>query len=153
MDGYVNELINSCEENIKGISKTPATSELFNIDKDSPLLQKEEKDWYHLYTAKLLYIGKRVRPDILTTYSFLAGRVNDSTVQDLDKLHRLIRYIRYTKNYGIMLESTLQVLVNVDASYGTDIDYKSRTGFTISIGKGNIYTKSSRQDLMATSST
>jgi hypothetical protein len=153
MDGYVNELISDCDENVKGTSKTPATSELFDIDKDSPLLQKEEKDWYHSYTAKLLYLGKRVRPDILTTCSFLAGRVNNPTVQDLNKLHRLIRYVRYTKNFGIILESTLQVIVNVDASYGTDIDFRSRTGFTISIGKGSVYAKSSRQKLMTKSST
>ena len=115
-DGYVNELIDSCDENIKGISKTPATSELFDIDKDSPLLQKEEKDWYHSYTANLLYLGKRVRPDILTTCSFLAGRVNNPTVQDLNKRHRLIRYVRYTENYGIVLEYSLQVIVDLPAA-------------------------------------
>jgi hypothetical protein len=153
MDKYVDDLLSSCDGRADGISKTPSTAELFNLDKDSKMLDKEDKEWFHSYTAKLLYLGKRIRPDILTTCSFLAGRVNQPTQQDLNKLYRLIRYVRCTKSMGIILESILQVIVHVDASYGTDIDYKSRTGFTISIGKGSIFAKSSRQKLMTKSST
>ena len=153
MDGYVDDLLTSCDGRADGISKTPSTTELFNLDQDSKLLDNDEKQWFHSYTAKMLYLGKRIRPDILTTCSFLASRVNNPTQQDLNKLYRLIRYVRGTKSMGIILESMLQVIVHVDASYGTDIDYKSRTGFTISIGKGSVFAKSSKQKLMTKSST
>ena len=54
---------------------------------------------------------------------------------------------------GIILESILQVIVHKDASYGTVIDYINRTGFTISIGKGSVFAKSSKQKLITKSST
>jgi hypothetical protein len=56
---------------------TPATSNLFQIRKECEreLLEKERKSSFHLAVAKLLFLSKRGRPDILLAVSFLTTRV------------------------------------------------------------------------------
>eukprot|EP01040_Poterioochromonas_malhamensis_P011620 gene11620-12678_t len=50
------------------VSRTPASAELFQVDENSPLLDDERKESFHSLVAKLLYMAKRARPDILTNY-------------------------------------------------------------------------------------
>ena len=50
-------------------------------------------DIFHTIVAKLLYLAKRTRPDILTVISVLCGRVSEPTVKDYDRLMRVIKYI------------------------------------------------------------
>jgi len=154
MNGYITNLLEFCGE-IIGEARTPATANLFKVDKKSEKLGKAAKEFFHSATAKLLYLGKRVRPDILTAVSFLVKRVQDPTKEYEEKLKRLIRYVRKTKDMGIGLEGTknLSVAAYVDASYGVHEDMKSHTGVVIGIGKGPIYSKSSTQKLNTKSST
>lgn len=153
MSGYINELLGACDH-IPGVAKTPAGSDLFNISDGSVKLDKENKDYFHSLTAKFLYLGKRVRPDLLTAISFLARRVNEPTEQDLRKLFRVVRYLRSTRDKGIVLEANkaLAVYAWVDASYGVHADFKSHTGCVIGIGKGPVYAKSTTQKLNTKSS-
>jgi Reverse transcriptase (RNA-dependent DNA polymerase) len=153
MSGYVSDLLKECED-IAGTAQTPAASDLFEIDPKAELLGKAEKELYHSRTAKLLYLGKRVRPDLLTTTSFLTKRVTAPTVQDMRKLQRAVRYIRETKDKGIVIEGdkNLSILAYVDASYGVHHDYKSHTGCVIGIGRGPVYAKSSGQKINTKSS-
>ena len=55
---------------------------------------------------------------MLTTISFLIKRVQQPTQEDFEKLKRLIRYMRGTKEFGIILEADkiLNVMGFVDAS-------------------------------------
>ena len=153
MNGFINDFLSTCKH-IEGESIYPANENLFKINKDATLLNTADKEFYHSVTAKSLYLGKRVRPDILTAVSFLTKRVNNPTEQDFNKLIKLIRYIRHTKHMGIILEGedTLSVLAYVDASYGVHSDYKSHTGCVIGIGRGPIYAKSSGQKINTKSS-
>jgi len=154
MGGYVTDLMEFCK-GVPGTARTPATGNLFKIDENSKLLSGQEKEYFHSATAKFLYLGKRVRPDILTAVSFLVKRVQNPTVEDEEKLKRLIRYVRATRELGIVLEGSanLSVVAYVDASYGVHDDMKSHTGTVIGIGKGPIYSKSSTQKLNTKSST
>ena len=153
MDGYITDLMKFCSD-IEGVAKTPASDSLFKIDKDSKVLEKFERERFHTITAKLLYLGKRVRPDILTAIAFLTKRVQQPVQQDMDKLERVIRYIRGTQNLGIILEGSknLAVYGYIDASYGIHADLKSHTGCVIGIGKGPVFAKSSTQKLNTKSS-
>ena len=158
MKGYIEDVLKFVEdrENFKGIAPDPARADLFEIDSENcEELLKEEKEFFHTLTAKLLYLGKRVRPDILVATAFLSKRVQSPTVYDMGKLIRVIQYIRGTMHLGIKLEvgSDLAVISYIDASYGVHQDYKSHTGFTVSIGKGPICSKSSIQKLNTKSST
>jgi hypothetical protein len=104
--------------------------------------------------AKLLYLGKRSRPDILTT-AFLSTRVLKATEEDWKKLVKLVRYLRGTERLGIRLEANdpTVVMAYVDASFGVHADMRSHSGVVISPGRGPVYASSSRQRINTKSST
>jgi hypothetical protein len=154
MDGYIDE----CLEEMKvfsGVSDTPAVGELFDIDVSSKLLGKDERELFHSIVAKWQYLGKRVRPDILVTVSFLVKRVLTPTQQDWRKLMKLIRYIRHTRELDLTLEfdKNVNVIAYIDVSYGVHANKRLHTGSTISLGKGSAYAKSTAQKINTKSST
>ena len=53
---------------------TPASSTLFMIYKNSPLLEENHRKRFHSKVAQLLYLGKIIRMDILTAVAFLTTR-------------------------------------------------------------------------------
>jgi hypothetical protein len=107
--------------------------------------------------AKLLYIAKRTRPDLLLSVSFLSTRVNSPDIDDWSKLNRLLKYINGTKSLGIILspEPDGQTMLRafIDASYGVHRDGKSHSGMLLSLGCGPILVKSSKQKIVTKSST
>ena len=154
MEGFINDLLLFCER-APGVAKTPAASNLFEVNTKSALLNTEDKKFYHSTVAKFLYLGKRVRPDLLTAVSFLSRRVQSPTEEDLKKLYRTIRYLRGSRDMGIALEPLKHVSLYafIDASYGVHFDMRSQSGCVIGIGLGPIYAKSSAQKLNTKSST
>jgi hypothetical protein len=54
---------------------TPGGRDTFQVTEGTESLGAEQVGWYHTITAKLLYLAKRARPDILTVVSFLCTRV------------------------------------------------------------------------------
>ena len=154
MEGFVRELQEGCKK-ILGVAPTPAKSELFSVKPDAsdPLLTTSAREYFHSTTAKLLYLSKRARPDILMPVAFLTKRVTKPQVEDMKKLERTIQYIRGTKDLGFTLrvEDTITVTCHIDASFG--VDMKSHTVSAITLGKGVVYAKSSTQKLTTKSST
>jgi hypothetical protein len=63
LGGYVEDMLRAYA--VEGTRATPAKADLFTVDPSSPLLEFELKESFHSRTAKLLYLEKRVRPDIL----------------------------------------------------------------------------------------
>jgi hypothetical protein len=153
MEKYVLDMLNVYD--ISGCAPTPATSALFVVNSDSPPLTIERKEEFHSRVAKVLYLAKRVRPDLLTTVIFLATRVNDPREEDWAKLSRLLKYINATRELGIRLDASrgIQVFAFIDASFAVHQDYKSHTGGVITIGAGPVWAKSSKQKLNSKSST
>ena len=111
---------------------------------------------WHSYVAKLLYLSKRTRHDILTLVAFLTTRVQAPTEDDQAKLHRGIKYLTGTANLTLTLrvEGPIRVSAYVDASFAThSADMKSHTGVYVTLGHGAIYCRSSKQKLVTKSST
>ena len=154
MNGYINDLLELCKD-VEGTAKTPASNDLFEIDKNSPLLSEEKKKLFHSIVAKFLYLGKRVRPELLTAILFLSRRINAATEQDMKKLYRLIKYLRGTNTMGITLQADnyISIYAYVDASYGVHDDLRSQTGCVIGLGCGPVYCKSTAQKINTKSST
>ena len=102
----------------------------------------------------MMYVAKRSRPDCLVPTAYLATRVNTYTVDDVVKLVRLMRYVLYTKDRGIVLRAGTEgvcVDVYIDAAYG---DGKSHTGSCVTVGEvGAVHCKSAKQQIMSKSST
>ena len=115
-----------------GTAESPAQSNLFSVTLVSlnPLLGDKDKERFHSITAQLLYLAKRVRPDLLVAVSFLTKRVLSPQTDDWKKLVRAIQYLRFTSDMGIVLEGQqqMQVIAYVDASYGVHQDMKSHSG-------------------------
>ena len=153
MDGYIIDLLEDVSD-LEGVATSPATSGLFTIRPTAVALDDSKRERFHSVVAKILYLAKRVRPELLVAISFLARRVQCADEDDWCKLVRVVRYIRGSKSLGIRLcgSTHLAVTAYVDASFGVHTDLKSHTGCTITIGKGPIYAKSSVQRLNTVSS-
>jgi len=153
MDGYVDDIIK--EYGVTGAAKSPASSDLFEADENAAELEQSNADTFHSRVAKLLYLAKRTRPDLLAAVGFLATRVHKPTTQDWRKLDRVLKYINSTKDMWLTLSVTegYEVEAYIDASYGIHPDGKSHTGVCITLGGGFFYVSSTKQKLVSKSST
>ena len=89
--------------------------------------------------------------------AYLATRVTRCTRDDVVKLDRLMRYVKGTKERGIVLiirEEGVNVKVYIDEVYGIHADGKSHTGSCVVIGQvGPVHCKSCKQTIVSKSST
>jgi hypothetical protein len=141
---------------MEGEAATPAASHLFEVNsKDPQLLSPDKAELFHHNVARLLFLCKRARPDIQTGVSFLCTRVKSPDIDDWKKLGRVMRYLRSTVDMPLTLEAdNLQVIKWwVDASFAVHADMKSHTGGAMTLGKGMVYSTSTRQKLNTRSST
>ena len=153
MKEFIENLLNETEDYINGTAKPPAKHDLFKVNEDV-MLNKEEKELLHTLTYKLIYLSKRVKTDILVATSYLTRRVTKPTVDTMNKLHRVIKYLTNTRYLGITLKANIivEVLAYIDSSHGRHQDMRDYTGGLISLGSGLIYAKSSRQNINTKSS-
>ena len=121
--------------------KMPAVLTDFFVVIDSlPILDETGKNKFHSTVAMLLYLAKRVRCDILLVISFLAGRVLSPNTGDLDKLLRVLGYLKFTRNWLLKFGHKKQhphagpgsftfpvVETAADASYAIHPDLTSRS--------------------------
>jgi hypothetical protein len=152
MNSYVRECLSDYETS--GTAPTPATKELFDVG-SGELLDDEKKEAFHSRVAKLLYLAKRARPDILVSVSYLSTRVQEPTSVDWKKLERVLRYLNGTPNLGIAIEPDrdLTVTAFIDAAFAVHGDARSHTGAILTLGSGPIYVKSAKQKINTKSST
>lgn len=157
----VNEIVEcwqgSSEESPR-ICKTPAAQQLFEMSPDSEPLGREKKEIFHSVVAKLLYLAKRGRPDILLAVNFLSTRVINSTKEDWRKLDRIVSYLRGTSDFvmhlgGCVSRESAEIHAYADASHAVHHDLKGHSGAVITLGKGAVFCKSSKQKLVSKSST
>ena len=153
MTNYVDDLLKECK--VEGTASSPANNNLFQQEETSKLLSKEDREYFHATVAQLLYLAKRIRPDILLSVSYLTTRVREPNEKDLEKMNRVLKYINGTKELSLYISANnvLNISAYIDASYGTHHDYKSHSGVLISVGRGPIYCSSSKQKLNSKSST
>ena len=155
MKNHIREAITDSTMNISRSAATPAKKDLFYIDETSPLLEFDRAVIFHHCTAMLLYVTQRARSDVQLAVAFLCTRVSCSTEQDWKKLERLLQYLYGTLDLALILGAdSLTVLKTwVDASYAVHGDMKSHTGGVISLGRGALMCKSTKQKLNTKSST
>ena len=94
-----------------------------------------------------------------TVISSAATYSCSSTAAHFNEMLYIVRYLKDSSFRGLTLHpglkgQPLQLTCYVDASYLTHKDSKSQTGYCLSFGNlGSFYSKSSKQSLVATSST
>ena len=155
MESYITEVLKGT--GIEDTADTPAATDLFDIEEDSPPLSNLDREAFHRKVAQCLYAVTRTRPDASLPVIFLTTRVITPTEQDKRKLDRVLKYFNGTKGLGIFLglstENDLRVICYADASHGTHYNGKSHTGIVISHGRGSILAKSMKQKIVCRSST
>ena len=126
---------------------SPGNRQLFNVREDAMQLDVKKSKDFHSNTAALLYLMKRVRPDIETSISFLMRRVSKSDVDDWGKLKRVLAYLKNTIDDVRVIGATslTQILTWIDASFAVHNDMKSHTRGCTSMGIGLVHQKSSTQ--------
>jgi hypothetical protein len=136
---------------------TPACDNLFEV-RETTKLAGNDLQHFKSYVAKLLFLGKRVRPEILTAVAFLTTRVQACDIDDMGKLNRVLGYLYGCPHRGIVLdvgEGGPNVKTYIDAAYGVHTTSgKSHTGSVIVIGNyGPVHVRSGKQQLVTKSST
>ena len=156
MVDYIDNMLAELPEDMSGESATPASNHLFQVNaRGADKLTTEKAILFHHNAAKLLFLCKRARPDVQTATAFLCTRVKAPDVDDYKKLTRVMRYLRATRDTLLTLEASNVRVIKwwVDASFAVHPDMRSHTGAVMTLGKGAMYSISSRQKLNGRSST
>ncbi len=153
MDFYVEQLLKDWMHVPK--RSAPGTKDTFKLNLNSMLLEEPKRKVFHTMVARVLYVSKRVRPDILVVTSFLCTRVTRATKLDQAKLERLLGYLTSTmgKRLIIRARNNVQIRAFIDASFALHDDSKSHTGFVFYVGGAVIYVSSRKQKCIAKSPT
>jgi hypothetical protein len=148
MSFYAKQLLEG--KNLKE-APSPSTKKMFEVDEGSPLLGDEEKKIVHSMVAKLLFVAKQARPDLLTVVSFLCTRVQGATQQDMGKLERVLGYVKVMQDYTMVLrtQTTQNIRAYVDAAFALHSDSKSHTGVMVYVGETLVYVSSKKQKCMS----
>ncbi len=152
MNYYTQQLLTEFQED--RLFTTPAVKEYFKID-SSMALDKEGQKQFHTIVAKLLYLAKRARPDILTAVSFLCTKVTKMIKADQRKLFRVLGYLRNTPDYKYIIAPNrpLRVLAYVDAAFATHDESKSHSGVAIFVAGVLVFSASKKQSCITKSPT
>jgi hypothetical protein len=124
----------------------PSNKSIFQVDENAVVLPEEDRKIFHSLVAKLLYLSKCARPDILTEVSFLCTRVMRATVEDQQKLEYLIGYLQAMRREILRLQpSGVLIEAYVDAAFAPHVDSKSHTRVTIFVGGALVFAASQKQ--------
>jgi hypothetical protein len=108
---------------------------------------------FHEAIGSLLYYATHTRPDILFTVEILGRAMAAPSAQDVVAVKRLMRYLSWTRDYGLVLggtgESTL--IAYSDADWDGDVDRKSTTGALHYFGEYLVHWTSKKQGFIALS--
>jgi hypothetical protein len=125
--------------------------------KSSDLLNEKGIKDYQSRVGSVLYIAMHSRPDILFATSTCTTKTKNPTNHDVQAINRIISYLVGTKDLSLKLGSNEGIVLygTVDASYATNDDSRSHTGYTLHIGKesGAVMATSKKQKIIADSST
>ena len=110
-----------------------------------------EKGWKSFYTCmrKSFLIVKWSRPEIQPNISVLLRRVRDPSVQDIEKLVRLCKYLNWTTDLHLVLSIDDMKLVKwyIDASYVVHEDFCLHSGLVTNFGQGSTISSYLKQKL------
>jgi hypothetical protein len=155
MTNYVAKVLAEISKDMDGTATSPTADYLFRIVDRFESLDEPTSEFFHATVTKLLFLCKRGRPNIQTSIAFLCTRVQQPTRHDYNKLARVIKYLRKTKDLVLRLSADNLNVVKwwVDTSYGAHHHMRSQTGGTMSMGTGAPHSTSKKQKLNTKSST
>jgi len=159
MKKYIEDMMGQFEqENADEIKivKTPANNNLFQTRKttESMMLSKHQSMQFHSNGAKMLFLAKRGRPDILLADSFLTTRVKALNTDDRKKLLRVLGYLKGTIDLDLTITCKDLSVLNwyIDGSYAVHEEMKGHSGSVLMIGDNVVLSRSNKQKINTGSS-
>lgn len=131
---------------------TPMATDKINLNNDKPF---KDETLFKEAIGCLLYIVTCTRPDIAQAVG-VASRTAKPTELHWGAVKRILRYLKGTTNLGIRFtrEKNTKLSVWNDADFANDsLDRKSITGLLIMLGEAPILWRSSKQPIVALSTT
>ena len=131
---------------------TPSENHLFEVNEKRKKLDDNEREIFHHFVAKALFLTNHPRRDLQTTVAFLCMRVKSPGQDDRNKLVRMIRYLRETRVLKLTLEENDMHIVKwwVDSAHGLHPNMRGHTGqmmILVSEGWRDVYYGSSKQKI------
>jgi hypothetical protein len=154
MSSYVDKVLADYSRVVED-RRVPGRKGVFLVAPNSIDVDVNDRQLFHTIVAKLLYLAKRARPDIMAVVSFLCTRVKAPTLEDVEKLEYLLGYLRRTRKFVMVLRSNqpLKIEAYVDASFATHMDGKSHSGVIILVGGVCVFFSSRKQKCVSKSPT
>ena len=150
---YVKEIIYDFGDLSK--APTPCDDSFLRFDDSLPPL--EFKDTFSSMVARLLWLARQSRPDILFAVVVLCTRVSRSNKSDYEKLTRIVRYLNNTRELHLVYTGNDKPTLTsqIDAAHGihTSNMLRGHTGHALFLGHDNILSESKMQSINTLSST
>ena len=155
---YIKSLLETYDKDDMGISDTPMS---VDTDEHGDKRLIESKSYRSLLGA-IMHLLKS-RPELNYALSNRASKSKAPTVYDYGRLKRILKYVKGTATNGLTFKKNVDtegkgkvvLYCYCDASYACNDDMSSQSGYSFCIGKDNgmFYSKSQKQNVIATSST
>ena len=154
MKQYIKGIIEFYGKQLKKAT-TPAKLDLHEVTTKENEKPCDDAVKFHSTVAKLLYLAKRARPDILLATQHLCTKVKAPTQQDQQNLERVLGFLMTTINLNKVISNKAYdcVTAYIDAAFGSHIDGKSHTGATICLGNTSVIEISRKQRIVTKDST
>jgi hypothetical protein len=130
----------------------PTNGEFMKRSKNSELINVRD------FKSKVMQVAYLVttRPDIAFPVNYLIMHSHEPTVEDDQKLNRLMQFLYHTRHFVMTIApKSLQLVASADASYAIHDNGRSHYGNIISLGENNspIHVKSASIKTVVRSST
>ena len=141
---YIDKLLDKFDKDESNIARTPVDIDL-HLSKN--ICQSISQLEYSRIIGSLMYVMNCSRPDIAYSVSKLSRYTSNPRVDYWKEIIRVLRYLRYTQNYGLHYTRYLVVLEGYsDANWISDMkDTKSTSGYVFTLSGAAVSWKSSKQ--------
>jgi hypothetical protein len=107
---YIESIIEAAGLCEAKMSKFPLDTGYFKLD--GKLLSSNEE--YRKLIGMLLYLSTNTRPDIAASVSILSQKVTAPRNVDLNEVKRVIRFLKYTQNFKLILTRTGRKIAKIE---------------------------------------
>ena len=137
------------------MAQTPTGEHLFKVNPECKHLDAPSTMLFHHLVARLIFLTKQARPDILTVVAFLTTWVQFPKWEDYKKLAQVLNYLCTTHDLVLTLEASNPGVAEwwINGTFGNPSNMWSHTGGCLSLGRGMVTSKSTWQKLNTWSST
>ena len=147
---YIEKLLDKFDKDESNIARTPVD---INLHLSKNIGQSISQLEYSCTIGSLMYVMNCTRPDIAYFVSTLSRYMSNPRVDHWKAIIRVLRYLRYTQNYGLHYTRYPTVLEGYsDANWISDMkDTKSTSGYVFTLSGVVVSWKSSKKMCIARS--